>query len=99
MTEIITLLLGHPFAAIILLIAFGSMGAYVIDSFIKHQRLKLRHREKMAELEVRRETARALASAPEEAQRSELAQQLLAAYEEAGEGLRNDNTRKDQRWE
>jgi len=97
--EIIALLIGHPIATLLLLIAVGSMGAYVIDSFIKHQRLKLKHRERMAELEVRRETARALASAPEEAQRSELAQQLLAAYEEAGEGLRNDNDKRDRRWE
>ena len=81
------------------LIAIGGMGSYVIDSFIKHQRLGMAHKERMAELKARTETAKALAAAPEEAQRSQLAQELLEAYEEAGEDLQNDNTRRESRWE
>ena len=66
------------------------MGGYVIDSYIKNKALGRSHELKMAKLKAQTETARALAAAPEEAQRSALAQELLEAYGEAGEGLRND---------
>lgn len=44
----------------------------------------LDHRKAMAEIEARRETAKALMAAPEEARRSQLAQELLDAYRENG---------------
>ena len=72
------------------LIAIGGMGSFVIDSVIKNRQLGMAHKERMAELKARTETAKALAAAPEEAQRNALAQELLEAYGEAGEGLRND---------
>lgn len=99
MTEALRLFLEfaarHTFALVVLLFGVGGL-----LNFLNGQRkLRLGHRERMAEIEARKETARALAAAPDEAQRSELAKQLLEAYGEAGEGLRNDEKGDITRWE
>lgn len=99
MAEIITLLSEHVGLFIVSLIAIGGMGGYMIDSFLKHHHRRLKHRERMAELHTQAEIAKALHAAPEEAQRSELAQQLLAAYDEAGAELQNDEKGSLVRWE
>jgi hypothetical protein len=76
------------------------VGAGGLLTHLQNQRqLKLAHAQRMAEIEARKETARALAAAPEEAQRNELAKQLLEAYGEAGEGLKNDEKGSLVRWE
>ena len=99
MTEVLQILVDNLFALIVILMAIGGMGGYVLDTFIKHRRLKWAHKERMAKLRAHTETAKALAAAPEEARRSELAQELLEAYGEAGEGLRNDEKGSLLRWE
>lgn len=66
------------------------LGFFVIPSLGVIVHLILQHRESMAEIRCRTETAKALAAAPEEVQRRELAEQLLEAYGEAGQGLQND---------
>ena len=99
MFEILQLLLEHAVATFFLLLITGSGVGYLIDSAIKNKRLKMAHQLKMAQLRAHTETAKALAAAPEEAQRSALAQELLEAYGEAGEGLRNDEKGSLVRWE
>jgi len=99
MIEIIHIFVDNLFAFIVLLMAIGGMGGYVLDTFIKHRRLKWAHKERMAQIQAYTETAKALAAAPEEVQRSELAKQLLEAYGEAGEGLQNDEKGSLVRWE
>jgi hypothetical protein len=72
--------------ALIVFIVFGSVFGTILGI------LNMRHREKMAALEV--EKIKALAEADERRAlgpaRSELANDLLDAYEEAGHGLRSD---------
>lgn len=99
MSEILQLVLAHPVATFFLVVATGIATAGIIDSILKPYRLRLEHRERMAEIEARTAMARALAAAPEEAQRNELAQQLLEAYGEAGEGLKNDEKGSFVRWQ
>ena len=90
MTQLLTWLAANPGLFIISLFAIGGMGSFVINAAIQHRQLGRAHELKMAHLKAQTETAKALAAAPEEAQRSALAQELLEAYGEAGEGLRND---------
>lgn len=70
--------------ALIVFIIFGSAVGMVLGLRF------MQHRERMAELEARK--AEALAKAAEQKafppERDELARELLAAYEEAGVGLR-----------
>lgn len=99
MTEILQLVFAHPVATFFLVAVSGMAVAGVIDSLFRPYRLRLKHRERMAEIESRTAMARALAAAPEEAQRNELAQQLLEAYGEAGEGLKNDEKGSLVRWQ
>jgi hypothetical protein len=93
--QIIQAFIADPF---LLIVTFFGIGGLLTFFQQRHQRA-LAHRERMAEIEARKETAKALAAAPEEAQRSELAKQLLEAYGEAGEGLRNDEKGSLVRWE
>jgi hypothetical protein len=93
--ELITLLIEHPFVLFMLLVGAGGLLTHLQNQ----RQLKLAHAQRMAEIEARKETARALAAAPEEAQRNELAKQLLEAYGEAGEGLKNDEKGSLVRWE
>lgn len=101
MTEILAWISANTDMAIALLFAISGMGAFVINATSRQlsasrqarmRKLKMaqEHELKMAQLGAQTETAKALAAAPEEAQRSALAQELLEAYGEAGEGLRND---------
>lgn len=99
MIELIQLVIANPGPFVVTLIVLGLMGGAVLDTFLRHQRNKLPHLERMAEIQARIETAKALAAAPEEVQKSELAQELLEAYGEAGEGLRNDEKGSLVRWE
>jgi len=85
----------HTFALVVLLFGIGGL----LTHFRGRRQLTLTHRERMAEIEARREMAKALVAAPDEAQRNELAKQLLEAYGEAGEGLQNDEKGSLVRWE
>ena len=85
----------HTFAFIVALIGIGGL----LTHFQNQRQLKLAHAERMAEIEARTATAKALAAAPEEAQRNALAKELLEAYGEAGEGLKNDEKGSLIRWE
>lgn len=77
---------------IISLLSLAVMAGIVLLSHINNMySLRLEHKERMAEIEARKEMAKALSAAPGEAERNELAKQLLEAYEEAGDGLHNDN--------
>jgi len=98
MIEVLQLVFDHAVASFFFVLLVGSGVGYFIDSVVKHRRLTMGHRERMAEIRARTETAKALAAAPEEVQRSKLAQELLEAYGEAGEGLRNDEKGSLVRW-
>ena len=85
----------HTFAFIVALLGIGGL----LTFFQNQRQLSLTHKQRMAEIQARTETAKALASAPEEAQRNALAKELLEAYGEAGEGLKNDEKGSLIRWE
>ena len=99
MIEILQLVLLHPLATLTVVVGTGWGISTVIGALFSPHRLRLAHKERMAEIESRTAMARALSAAPEEAQRNELAQQLLEAYGEAGEGLKNDEKGSLVRWE
>ena len=94
-TQIINAFIAEPFLLIVTLFGIGGLLTFLNN----RKQLAFKHRERMAEIEARKETAKALAAAPEEAQRNELAKQLLEAYGEAGEGLQNDEKGSLVRWE
>ena len=96
---IVATVAGSPVLLFLLfVVCFFGMGGFL--SFLNtRRRMVLDSRENIARIETQREIARALGSAPEEAQRNELARQLLEAYGEAGEGLRNDEKGSLRRWE
>jgi hypothetical protein len=90
---------AHPGMSLVLVFMALFFGENYLSMVFTNRALERRHRETMAKIQAQTETARALAAAPEEAQRSELAKQLLEAYDELGEDLQNDNTKEDRRWE
>jgi len=97
-TEIIQILVEHPIATLFAAWGIGVGVKGIAEALMHPLQLRLEHREKMAEIEARRDTARALAGAVDETERTELVQQLLAAYEEAGEDLQNDDKGVLVRW-
>lgn len=72
-------------AFFVLLVIFGSLTAMVLG--LRY----MKHVERLAELEVRRLEAATKAGQPAlPPERDELANELLEAYDEAGQGLRGD---------
>lgn len=98
MIEILQILVDHPIATLFAATGIGIGVKAIAEAAMHPYQLRLEHKEKMAEIEARTATARALAAAPDEAQRNELARQLLEAYDEAGEDLRNDEKGTLVRW-
>jgi len=99
MIELLSWLAEHFLFFIVSLFAFSAMGGYIIRAISANRALVRSHQREMAKIRARTETAKALAAAPDEAQRNELAKQLLEAYGEAGEGLVNDEKGSLIRWE
>jgi hypothetical protein len=97
--EVIQLVLTHPIATIFVLVGTGWGASSIIKALLSPQQMRLSHRERMAEIESRTTAAKAIAALPESPEREELVKQLLEAYGEAGEGLKNDEKGSLVRWE
>jgi len=90
---------AHPGLVLGMMFIIFFFGDHYLAKVFTNRALERSHQEAMAKIQAQTETAKALAAAPEEVQRSELAKQLLEAYDELGEDLQNDNTKEDRRWE